>query len=57
MSAIVAIRSGGDAEGDVQHRCEMKALISSGDEKITSARSPIIPAATRAGAPLWDRHR
>jgi hypothetical protein len=30
----------------------MKALISSCDAKITSARSPIIPAPTRAGAPL-----
>jgi hypothetical protein len=32
----------------------MNRLISSGDEKMTSARSPIMPAATRAGAPpLW----
>jgi hypothetical protein len=28
----------------------MKTLISSGDAKITSARSPIIPAPTMAGA-------
>src|SRR5215468_3451161 len=30
----------------------MNPLISSGDAKITSARSPIIPAPTRAGAPF-----
>src|SRR6516164_6666898 len=36
----------------VQHRCEIKPLISSGPAKITSARSPIIPAPTRAGAPF-----
>jgi hypothetical protein len=39
------------AETAAQHRCEMKPLISSGDAKITSARSPIIPAPTSAGAP------
>jgi hypothetical protein len=38
--------------GGVQHRCATKALISSGDAKITSARSPVIPAGTRAGAPF-----
>src|SRR2546427_12923359 len=31
----------------------MNPLISSGKAKITSARSPIIPAGTRAGAPFW----
>jgi hypothetical protein len=30
----------------------MNPLISSGDAKITSARSPIMPAGTRAGASL-----
>ena len=40
-------------ETAAQHRCEMKPLISSGEAKITSARSPIIPAPTRAGAPVW----
>jgi len=30
----------------------IKALISSGDAKITSARSPIMPAGTMAGAPF-----
>ena len=30
----------------------MNPLISSGDAKMTSARSPIMPAGTRAGAPL-----
>src|SRR5213592_3182581 len=31
----------------------MNPLISSGDAKMTSARSPIIPAGTRAGIPFW----
>src|SRR6516225_8533798 len=39
-------------ETAAQHRCEMKPLISSGEAKITSARSPIIPAPTRAGEPF-----
>jgi hypothetical protein len=39
-------------ETAAQHPCEMKPLISSGDAKMTSARSPIIPAGTMAGAPF-----
>jgi len=35
-----------------QHRASMVLLISSGAAKITSARSPSIPAGTIAGAPL-----
>src|SRR6516165_3717363 len=35
-----------------QHRVSIVLLISSGAAKITSARSPIIPAATSAGTPF-----
>jgi hypothetical protein len=35
-----------------QHRSAINPLISLGAAKITSARSPIIPAGTRAGAPF-----
>jgi len=34
----------------LQHFAAMSGLISLGSEKMTSARSPIIPASTRAGA-------
>ena len=48
MTAFLA----GRGRDRVQHRSAMNPLISSGLAKITSARSPIIPAGTMAGAPF-----
>jgi hypothetical protein len=38
---------------DLQHRSMINLPISPGSAKITSARSPSIPAPTSAGAPFW----